>query len=102
MEDRLLFGHPINRHTTAYFYAEKMSLREFVMQMRSAINVFEQDMEHYSKLGDYYGQCKPKYIEGWIHLLLKMSEIEQEKTVHHPEPRLREIEDFKREIMKAV
>jgi len=101
-EERTLFRYPINRRTTAYFYPDRMDLKEFIAEMKSAIRVFENDMGHYASQGDPRRECAPKHIEAWVELWLTRSEIGQEKVVHYPEPRMREIEDFKREIMNAV
>lgn len=66
---RKLYGKPVG-HITSFCYPDKLTLDEFVEQMKH-VETFARNMQNLNNTDD-------RYIEDWFQLFANWSEIEQE------------------------
>lgn len=74
MSDRRLFNHPIRKETTAEFFPDKLTIREFKEEICGNFNSFLENMEHLGGVAN-----ENKYIEEWVEQYLAWLEIEEER-----------------------
>lgn len=72
--NRLIFGHPIRQETTKQFYPSKITLEEFINEVRGSLEPFMRNMQHLKG-----GALEDKYIEEWTEQFLAWCEIEEER-----------------------
>lgn len=74
MSDRRIFNHPIRKETTAAFFPDKLTIREFKEEICGGFNAYMSNMERLGGLA-----IENKYIEEWVEQYLAWLEIEEER-----------------------
>lgn len=73
---RTLFNAPLHDETVR-FYPKPLAPDQFIAEMRTMVQHFEEGLKHEAGMADPYKRLAPKHIEAWVEHFLRMSEVWQ-------------------------
>jgi len=78
MVDRTFFGKPL-RDISLLYNNERLSLKEFIEEVKDGLDGFEENMKHLMEDDPAYFANTPHYMERWVETFLAWFEVEFEE-----------------------